>query len=56
MEDHLNKIVEFLKNEAGKDDMASVQINSEGICIFRVGITYSEHLTINEFVSLMEQQ
>jgi hypothetical protein len=47
----LNDVVGALGRAAGKDDMASVQITSDGNCILRIGVTYSKHMHLQEFIT-----
>lgn len=51
----LQGIVDALKVIAG-GDMASVQINSDGTCILRSGITHTEHLTVEQFATVMDEE
>ena len=56
MNETVQQIVDALKTLANEDDMASVQINSDGVCIMRYGLTKSKHLTIEQFCQLMYER
>lgn len=51
---NLKSIVEVLAVIAGQD-MASVQINSDGMCILRTGVLHTEHLTVKEFAKRLDE-
>lgn len=47
----IRAIIARLKVDAGDGDMSSVQINSEGNCILRSGLSAARHLTADEFAA-----
>lgn len=49
----LQNLVKFLKDAAGEDDMASVQITSDGGVILRVGLSNSEYISLEKLVEEM---
>ncbi len=52
----LEEIIEPLNTWAGEEDMCSVQINSDGVCILMLGCSITEHLTVEQFADWCKRQ
>jgi hypothetical protein len=51
----LKKVVEYLKSLASDGDMASVQINTNGKVILRVGIQKGNSMSLEEFATRIKE-
>lgn len=53
----MEEIVRYLKSLVSEesDDMASVQINTDGKVILRVGLSASKHYSIEQFEQILSQ-
>jgi hypothetical protein len=50
----LQKLISFLKQHAGEDDMASLRINSGGHILYLHGVQHEEYLTLDELVTVVD--
>lgn len=55
IEEALLAVVTFLRANSDDVDGASVQINDEGRFILRLGVSFQQVLSIDEFVKLVEE-
>jgi hypothetical protein len=46
---NIERIIHYLNIINGPDDMASVQINNEGLCIIRQGVSHSISMNVQAF-------
>ena len=56
LQEALRRVVEFLDDAAGSEDMASVQINNEGRCYYSIGMHWNRSpITIEEFAQIVKE-